>query len=235
VDAFIDDAHNLYEKREEELGEDNMKEFERQVWLSVLDRKWREHLYEMDYLREGIGLRAMAHRDPLVEYKREGAMMFDAMQQSFKEDVVSFLFNANVQVRAPQPKTMLVGPTEEPEGLRQMLGHDDNEGLLPEAQPAPKQRSVAEVANEAAAQASRKSRPTRKTALDSVVSTTANPAPRPAPAQKLSYSGPSESGAATTTATAEKSIYEGVGRNAPCPCGSGKKFKNCHGRAQNQG
>ncbi len=75
-----------------------LRELERRVLLSVLDRKWREHLYEMDYLQEGIGLRAMAQRDPLVEYKREGFDMFAAMMDAIKEESVGFLFNLEVQV-----------------------------------------------------------------------------------------------------------------------------------------
>ena len=98
VEAFAEDASRAYDAREESLGEQNMRELERQVWLTVLDRKWREHLYEMDYLREGIGLRAMAQRDPLVEYQREGAQMFDAMRDGFAEEVVGYLFNIDVQV-----------------------------------------------------------------------------------------------------------------------------------------
>ena len=80
-----------------------MRELERRVVLSVLDRKWREHLYEMDYLQEGIGLRAMAQRDPLVEYQREGFDMFAAMMDAIKEESVGFLFNLEVQVEAPAP------------------------------------------------------------------------------------------------------------------------------------
>ena len=76
-----------------------MREFERRVVLSVLDRKWREHLYEMDYLREGIGLRAMAQRDPLVEYQREGYDMFNAMMDGIKEESVGTLFNLQVEVQ----------------------------------------------------------------------------------------------------------------------------------------
>ena len=76
-----------------------MRELERRVVLSVLDRKWREHLYEMDYLQEGIGLRAMAQRDPLVEYQREGFNMFAAMMDAIKEESVGYVFNLEVQVR----------------------------------------------------------------------------------------------------------------------------------------
>ena len=80
-----------------------MREVERRVVLSVLDRKWREHLYEMDYLQEGIGLRAMAQRDPLVEYQREGFQLFQAMMESIKEESVGYLFNVKVEVDQPAP------------------------------------------------------------------------------------------------------------------------------------
>ncbi|MBZ2196383.1 preprotein translocase subunit SecA [Occultella gossypii] len=94
------DAKLAYEKREQEITPDLMRQLERRVVLSVLDRKWREHLYEMDYLKEGIGLRAMAQRDPLVEYQREGFQLFQAMNESIKEEAVGFLFN--VEVRRPE-------------------------------------------------------------------------------------------------------------------------------------
>ena len=92
------DAQKAYEAREAEVGSEVMRELERQVMLSVLDRKWREHLYEMDYLREGIGLRAYSQRDPLVEYQREGFDMFNAMKEGIREETVGFLFNLEVQV-----------------------------------------------------------------------------------------------------------------------------------------
>jgi preprotein translocase subunit SecA len=97
-EAVKDDIHAQYESREEQLGSDIMRELERRVVLSVLDRKWREHLYEMDYLQEGIGLRAMAQKDPLVEYQREGFDMFTAMMEGIKEESVGYLFNLEVQV-----------------------------------------------------------------------------------------------------------------------------------------
>ena len=93
-----DDIHEQYEAREASLGEEITRELERRVVLSVLDRKWREHLYEMDYLQEGIGLRAMAQRDPLVEYQREGFDMFTQMMDGIKEESVGYLFNLEVQV-----------------------------------------------------------------------------------------------------------------------------------------
>ena len=102
---LVDDAHAAYEAREEELGSEVMRELERRVVLQVLDRKWREHLYEMDYLQEGIGLRAMAQRDPLVEYQREGFDMFNAMLDAIKEESVGFLFNVEVEVQQAEPSS----------------------------------------------------------------------------------------------------------------------------------
>lgn len=106
LDALLKDAHDAYAKREQQIneiaGEGGMRELERRVMLSVLDRKWREHLYEMDYLKEGIGLRAMAQRDPLVEYQREGFDMFTGMLEGLKEESVGFLFNLQVEAGTPQ-------------------------------------------------------------------------------------------------------------------------------------
>ncbi|MGW5152262.1 preprotein translocase subunit SecA [Rhodococcus koreensis] len=105
-ETLLKDAHDAYTRREAEIdgvaGEGSMRELERRVLLSVLDRKWREHLYEMDYLKEGIGLRAMAQRDPLVEYQREGFDMFGGMLEGLKEESVGFLFNLQVEAAAPQ-------------------------------------------------------------------------------------------------------------------------------------
>ena len=153
IAKITDDAHNAYAQREERLTAPVMRELERKVLLSVLDRKWREHLYEMDYLQEGIGLRAMAQRDPLVEYQREGYDLFAAMMEGIKEEIAGFIFNVEVTVE-----------TEHVQGR----------------------------------------------GLDGA---------RP---QQLSYSSADETGAVQSNE---------VSRNAPCPCGSGKKFKRCHGAA----
>lgn len=117
LDALIKDAERAYAVREKELesiaGEGAMRQLERNVLLNVVDRKWREHLYEMDYLKEGIGLRAMAQRDPLVEYQREGYDMFIGMLDGMKEESVGFLFNVAVEA-APTPT---VAPVAAPQGL----------------------------------------------------------------------------------------------------------------------
>ncbi|KUI23856.1 preprotein translocase subunit SecA [Mycobacterium sp. IS-1742] len=120
LDLLIKDAERAYAERERELeelaGEGAMRQLERNVLLNVIDRKWREHLYEMDYLKEGIGLRAMAQRDPLVEYQREGYDMFVGMLEALKEESVGFLFNVTVEA-APAAPSNRVAPVAAPPGL----------------------------------------------------------------------------------------------------------------------
>ncbi len=210
VDDFQSDAQSAYDARTKELGEDLMREFERQVLLTVLDRKWREHLYEMDYLREGIGLRAMAQRDPLVEYQREGGDMFNAMMDSFTEEVVGYLYNLEVRV---EPTTPQVGVVTKGDGTavtgESLLasgpdsgGGDDAHEIAPIAEPSLTKRPALKA----------KGLGKRK------------------PAKGLTYSAPDESGEVAKSGTTDDDPYASVGRNSPCPCGSGKKFKVCHGR-----
>ncbi|MEE1649612.1 preprotein translocase subunit SecA [Brachybacterium sp. J144] len=97
-EEILADARVAYERRREELGDEGLAQLQRRVLLSVMDRRWREHLYEMDYLKEGIGLRAMAQRDPLIEYEREGHLMFNDMIAGIKEDVVGYVYNLEVKV-----------------------------------------------------------------------------------------------------------------------------------------
>ena len=105
TEEITSDAQHAYDRREAAVGEQGTRELERRVVLSVLDRKWREHLYEMDYLQEGISLRAMAQKDPLVEYQREGYQLFQAMTEAIKEESVGYLFNLEVQVAQPAAET----------------------------------------------------------------------------------------------------------------------------------
>jgi preprotein translocase subunit SecA len=107
IRELVSDANIQYARRTETVGELAMRELERRVVLSVVDRKWRDHLYEMDYLKEGIGLRAMAQRDPLVEYQREGYAMFQQMMGGIREESIQFLFNLEIQseqAAAPAPQ-----------------------------------------------------------------------------------------------------------------------------------
>jgi preprotein translocase subunit SecA len=138
IDELRTDAQQAYDRREAQLGEGPdgqpvLRELERRVLLSVMDRKWREHLYEMDYLQEGIGLRAMGQRDPLVEYQREGFDMFTAMMDAIKEESVGFLFNVEVQVEeAPPPPVELIAT-----GPGEVAGEVFVEHLLTDAEPTP--------------------------------------------------------------------------------------------------
>jgi len=149
VDAYVADADAVYAAREEQFGSDVMRQLERTVVLSVIDNKWREHLAEMDYLRSGIGLRAMGQRDPLVEYQREGFAYFEELVDAVKHDATRYMFHVDVvqQQRAPQASVT----TSSAKSVQQI-----------------KTRQVVRSGDK-------------------------------------------------------------VGRNAPCPCGSGKKYKRCHG------
>ncbi|MFQ5948678.1 MAG: preprotein translocase subunit SecA, partial [Acidimicrobiia bacterium] len=148
IDRITEEAHAAYSAREEELGADMMRRLERNVVLSIVDNKWREHLAEMDYLRAGIGLRAMGQRDPLVEYQREGYDMFADMVASIRHDAIRYLYHAQVVEQIARPEPALRLPGQGRGGVKRQA-----------------------------------------------------------------------------SATGK------VGRNAPCPCGSGKKYKRCHGAA----
>lgn len=129
---IIADAERAYTLRTNEMGEAAIRELERRVALSVIDRKWRDHLYEMDYLKEGIGLRAMAQRDPLVEYQREGFAMFQQMMGAIKEETVGFMFNLEVQVQAApeqhvqESELTYIAPDEDGQAHETHPGHQDD-------------------------------------------------------------------------------------------------------------
>jgi preprotein translocase subunit SecA len=119
---ILSDARLAYARREEQLGAPAMRELERRVVLQVIDRRWRDHLYEMDYLKDGIGLRAMAQRDPLVEYQREGFSMFQQMMGQIREESVGYLFNLEVEVKKGATEEVT---TVEAKGLDRPEGVDD--------------------------------------------------------------------------------------------------------------
>lgn len=138
---IMSDAKIAYQKREESLGSPAMRELERRVVLSVIDRRWRDHLYEMDYLKDGIGLRAMAQRDPLVEYQREGYAMFQQMMGAIREETVGFLFNLEVEVN--QAPDEVAAPAVAAKGLAR---GDSSEGRL--SYSAPGEQGEVEVRNQ---------------------------------------------------------------------------------------
>jgi preprotein translocase subunit SecA len=220
---LLEDAHTAYEHREEELGSEPMRELERQVLLAVIDRKWREHLYEMDYLQEGVGLRAYAQRDPLVEYQREGFDMFNQMLDGIKEEAVGFLFNLEVQVEeaaAPAPTL-------------DEVDHPTDFVPLPVAESPVEIRAKGLGASRSTPRALQYSAPT----IDGAAGAGGSPQIEEAPALGIGVDdgGVRRAGPASPTAAGARrpspgqSVGSGPSRNAPCPCGSGKKYKRCHG------
>ncbi|TDD26979.1 preprotein translocase subunit SecA [Kribbella turkmenica] len=224
IEAFIADAKAAYDQREEYLGADAMRELERRVVLSVLDRKWREHLYEMDYLREGIGLRAMAQRDPLVEYQREGYDMFAAMMESIKEESVAFIFNVEVDVEAMRAEMELAAEAADADSIE---GRRIEDILTPNA---PVAEFPGRVQDEERPQDTPRPRDTPRLRAKGLTGDS-----RP---QRLSYSAPTIDGDEEVAVRQDGAgdedglMYAGTPRNVACPCGSGKKYKRCHGDPQ---
>ncbi len=228
-----EDAQAAYDRREEDLGADVMRDIERRIVLSVLDAKWREHLYEMDYLREGISLRAMAQRDPLVEYQREGYELFTAMMDAIKEESVGNLFTLQIEVQR-NPIVGEAGPDGEwTDGTGHLL---TAEGGVQDAVPMLAQASgPARGAAPAMAQTGRGGQAVRDGGADQAAVPAAflpKGLAQPKRPTRLSYTAPSEDGsgqAVQTNGGVAAGDLSRVGRNEPCPCGSGKKFKVCHG------
>ena len=140
TEEVLSDARLAYQRRVEQVGEQVMRELERRVVLSVIDRKWRDHLYEMDYLKEGIGLRSMAQRDPLVEYQREGFGMFQEMTASIREESVMLLFNIEVKAAEapldkPKPAQLVFSAPSEQGGVA-VSGGDGSPAAATTGQPA---------------------------------------------------------------------------------------------------
>src|SRR4051812_41257551 len=195
---LTEDALAAYEKREEELGDELMRYLERQILLQIIDNRWKEHLYEMDYLREGIHLRGFAQIDPLVAYKNEGFTMFRDLMNSIWEEFARVIFHVEVNI---EPADF------EPEpALEQQLSY---------AGGGPEQPSAMEEASQAA------------------MAQGGSPAPgiAPGPAAPVGAAAPAGGNGASSEnpATVVKSDRDKIGRNDPCWCGSGKKYKKCHG------
>jgi preprotein translocase subunit SecA len=193
VQVLTDDAVELYEQKEQTIGSDALREIERRVMLSVIDQHWREHLYEMDYLREGINLRAMGQKDPLAEWQREGFDMFSAMMAGVQDNFVRYV--SHLQVVAED------APRQQASNVR----YSSAEGP---------------VQGSEALQAAAAGQPLEEPVGDGM-------------------DGDGVAAAPTATAVAERPedvvqqpvhVEKTPGRNEPCYCGSGKKFKHCHGR-----
>jgi preprotein translocase subunit SecA len=187
IDEFLDDALDVYAERErdiEGIHEGLMRDLERFLVLQVVDTRWREHLENMDYMREGIHLRGMAQKDPLVEYRNEGAIMFQEVNRAIREEVVTLLFHAQVEANEAADGAPLPEPAGANGGSNGNMTYEHESLAGAQAMAAAGGTSTAAVAG------------------GSTVST-----------------GPQR----------VKSERENIGRNDPCWCGSGKKFKRCHG------
>ncbi|HEX6688948.1 MAG TPA: preprotein translocase subunit SecA [Solirubrobacterales bacterium] len=191
-DALDEDAMSAYDERETKLGDELMRYLERSILLQVIDSRWREHLYDMDYLREGIHLRGFAQIDPLVAYKNEGFTMFEELMHSIWEEFSKLVFNAEIEIDPSQMEGTFTGNRgSAPTAL-------DYSGGTPEAQPS----ALQEVASGAV----------------SVTEGTASP-----------NGGGNGAPPVEAIETVVKDERENIGRNDPCWCGSGKKYKKCHG------
>ncbi|KWV32787.1 MULTISPECIES: preprotein translocase subunit SecA [Micromonospora] len=227
-----EDANAAYDRREESLGEEATRQLERMVLLQVIDRKWREHLYEMDYLQEGISLRAYAQRDPVIEYQREGFDMFATMMEGIKEETVGFLYNLEVQVQEPEPEAEEVQLLEKPVEIRA-------KGLNRAPQQQGLQYSAPTIDGEAGAGGVAVERPEPEPSAPALgIGGGQQQAPSPArpaagPSRRPADAGATGQAAAASTARRNTGPVDraegGPSRNAPCPCGSGRKYKRCHG------
>jgi preprotein translocase subunit SecA len=190
VAEFQDDARDAYEAKEEELGRELMREIERFLILQVVDTRWREHLDSMEYLRDGIHLRAMAQKDPLVEYRAEGHAMFEELGQTIREEVVRYLFHVEVERDEEQRLT----PAEAPRADALSYEHESLAGA------------------------------------DAIAAAGGNGGGG-GDGRTVGVTAGAVGGGGASVATGQRTVpaQQKVGRNDPCWCGSGKKFKKCHG------
>ena len=188
-DELVDAFQHAYDAKRQAVGPEVMPQLERTVLLSIMDAKWKDHLYMMDALREGIGLRAYGQRDPVVEYQREGYRMFQDMIESIKLESLTMLLR--------------VQPVAEARPVTTVFAHIPQQAVHPEASSQFAERFSAPAPS----------------AAPSPVDAILGPSARPA------AGAPPRSAAPPPQAAGPK-----VGRNEPCPCGSGRKYKKCHGK-----
>jgi preprotein translocase subunit SecA len=236
IDELLQDVDRAYVAREEEVGgEEVMREIERRVILSVVDRRWREHLYEMDALRSGIGLRSVGQRDPLVEYQREAYDSFVGMMDTVKEEAVTYFFRLPVN-REQQEQEQQGEADEVARAARRALPENDpNRVTGVGASPARVAvgGGTAGASSSASTDGDATSDEAAAGAADdegaaSFIADAMVEAPDTPDESRLQYSSP-ETGGASGDTTSDPYADQDVGRNDPCPCGSGKKYKKCHG------
>ncbi|WP_348264524.1 preprotein translocase subunit SecA [Telmatobacter sp. DSM 110680] len=213
-DAIFEKLKEQYEQKEHILSAPQMRYHERMVMLSVIDGLWKDHLLAMDHLKEGIGLRGYAQQDPLVAYKRESFDMFEAMMARFQEDTVRFLFRMQIlgpdgrPIDAPPEPRRVVPPAPPVASADQLSLNGDRQPSLRDGAQPPREITI----------------PTRapSTTIDQLEKEFARKKQRELEAA-------TRAGAGNGTEASQRRTGEKVGRNDPCPCGSGKKYKKCHG------
>mgnify|MGYP003022196978 CR=1 FL=1 len=219
-ELIVSDAKDQYADFEAKLGEEGLRQLERRVVLAVLDRKWREHLYEMDYLKDGIGLRGMGQRDPLVEYQREGYQMYNSMIEAIKEETIQLLFHVDIDRVATTEDAETESDEEEAVNAAEAVMGLDSEAQ-PTGETAPAEPETDDEAE--------------KTVIDELAEEQKNEpgivgmqpishAEGKVPANKRPKSEELRS------PWADGRTFPGTGKNAQCPCGSGRKYKMCHGQ-----
>ena len=198
TELLTEDALAAYDEREDEFGEELMRALERHILLQIIDTRWKEHLHEMDYLREGIHLRGFAQIDPLVAYKNEGYSMFESLMEAIWEEFARLIFHVNVELQPAEVEEAFAPDDNGDNGDVSYSGgtEEDQPSALAEARAAAAAGGGAATATATAAAA---------------------------------VEGGGNGGGGTNTTTVVKGEDEKIGRNDPCWCGSGKKYKKCHG------
>ena len=219
-ELIVSDAKDQYSDFEDKLGSEGLRQLERRVVLAVLDRKWREHLYEMDYLKDGIGLRGMGQRDPLVEYQREGYQMYNSMIEAIKEETIQLLFHVDIErVAMTEDEETESDEDEAVNAAEAVMGLDGEAAATDESAPAEpetddevEKTTIDELADE------------QKNEKGIVGMQPISHAEGKVPANKRPKSEELHS------PWADGRTFPGTGKNAQCPCGSGRKYKMCHGQ-----
>ena len=236
VKLFVDDAEAQYEAFETKLGADGLRTLERRVVLAVLDRKWREHLYEMDYLKDGIGLRGMGQRDPLVEYQREGYQMYNQMIEAIKEETVQLLFHIDLDSIAQTNDDgtdsiddAAVDSAEIKMGDDVSEDDEQNKGNLSEHEP----EEAARIDNHADELETAENIAAVKEAAEEGERIPESGLLGPEPMSHAEGKVPARKRPKSEelkTPWSDGRTFPGTPKNAPCPCGSGRKYKMCHGQ-----
>jgi preprotein translocase subunit SecA len=235
-ELIVDDAKEQYKAREDALGSEGMRQLERRVVLAVLDRKWREHLYEMDYLKDGIGLRGMGQRDPLVEYQREGYQMYNSMIEAIKEESIQLLFNVDIEqiaktedLESESDEDAAVDQARESLGEGEVMSSDADGEKLTFKAPSDPDSEAEDSDDDAESVVTTEEANSEGEKKASEPKGIVGPEPLSHAEQKVPASKrPKEE--ALRTPWSDGRTFPGTSRNAPCPCGSGRKYKMCHGQ-----